>query len=402
MLVSAINTCVLKIMKSKTTTTLIPELKRTLASSAMVVGAAVIALSMPMNAYASSHFEAQLDAIEQEINAYKNQAAQLGDQAATLQAELSRITADKNAIQAQINLYQVKYDQLVLDIAANEVKLSKQKDLLSATLAQLYVNNNQSPIEILAGSESIGDYIDQQEYRSTIRDQVLGAMKEVKAIKEQLGAQKAEVEKVLADQKTQREALAAREADQARLLERTRGEEAAYKQLVGEREAQWQQAQDEMRAFLSAQNSSGSLAPAGRVKAGDIVGYVGNTGLSSGSHLHLEVRGSSGYPVNPGPYIGGWQAPGYVSQGYGESEYFYGPGGHPGIDYAASTGVPIRAVSDGILYRGCSNDVLGTSANQYGYAARVVGNDGTQVIYAHMKAGADGGACDYNTYSGGF
>ena len=39
-----------------------------------------------------------------------------------------------------------------------------------------------------------------------------------------------------------------------------------------------------------------------RVKRRDVIGYVGNTGRSTGPHLHYEVR-FHGKPVNPAPYI---------------------------------------------------------------------------------------------------
>ena len=39
-----------------------------------------------------------------------------------------------------------------------------------------------------------------------------------------------------------------------------------------------------------------------QVRKGDVIGYIGSTGRSTGPHLHYEVR-ISGQPVNPGPYM---------------------------------------------------------------------------------------------------
>jgi murein DD-endopeptidase MepM/ murein hydrolase activator NlpD len=39
-----------------------------------------------------------------------------------------------------------------------------------------------------------------------------------------------------------------------------------------------------------------------QVNAGDVIGYIGSTGFSTGPHLHFEVR-ISGNPVDPAPYL---------------------------------------------------------------------------------------------------
>ena len=48
--------------------------------------------------------------------------------------------------------------------------------------------------------------------------------------------------------------------------------------------------------------SSYTVAPGERVNKGDLIGYVGSTGRSTGPHLHYEVR-VEGDPVNPVPYM---------------------------------------------------------------------------------------------------
>jgi murein DD-endopeptidase MepM/ murein hydrolase activator NlpD len=56
-------------------------------------------------------------------------------------------------------------------------------------------------------------------------------------------------------------------------------------------------------ATLYAHMSSFAVRPGDLVERGDVLGGVGSTGLSTGPHLHWEVR-SMGQPVDPAPYLG--------------------------------------------------------------------------------------------------
>ena len=54
---------------------------------------------------------------------------------------------------------------------------------------------------------------------------------------------------------------------------------------------------------LYAHQSSLAVSVGDTVDAGEVIGYVGSTGLSTGAHLHFETR-ENGVPVDPMRYLG--------------------------------------------------------------------------------------------------
>lgn len=225
----------------------------------LVVAASALALAPFQETYADS-YDDRIRALQQEITGYQNEAANLRQQADTLQNQINALSAEKRRIQAQIDLNSAKVAQLTQQIQETQKQIEQQKELLGNNLVSLYLDNSVTPLEVLASSKSISDYIDKQEYRDTMRAKLQESIAKVKTLQEELGKQKKATEEALADQTNQRNDLAQKEAEQATLLAQTQGQEAAYEQLASQRNAQI--------AELRAQQRAANLKWAGNVSYG--------------------------------------------------------------------------------------------------------------------------------------
>ncbi|AKM80864.1 TPA: CHAP domain-containing protein [Candidatus Saccharibacteria bacterium] len=235
----------------------------------------------------ADQYDNQLSALRAQADQYQAQANELRAKADTLQNKLDEITAQKSAIEARISISQTRHDQLVQEIAQNEKKMGQAQDVLGDTLASLYVDGKISSLELLASSHNVGDFIDKQEYRSSVRDELKKSIDTIKALKKKLDADRKDLEKVLADLATQNAQLAATQAEQARLVEQTRGEEAAYQQLVNSTRSQMAEVTSQQQAYYQSLVSKGG---------GGNSGVIGSFSYSNLSPSNGAGGCSGGYP----------------------------------------------------------------------------------------------------------
>jgi len=206
---------------------------------------------------AADQYDDKIRALQQDIAKYQAEQEKLNQQAVTLESTLAKLSSQRAAIQAQIDLSQAKYDKLVLDIKQTEKDIQDNRDALGITIANLYVDDDITPIEILASSSSISDYMDKQEYRNSVRDELTEKISSIKALKTKLETQKKEVAKVLSDQKSEKATLVAKQNEQQSLLDQTKGDEAKYQQLISDSEDQIAEARAIQAAIRARLNSTG-------------------------------------------------------------------------------------------------------------------------------------------------
>jgi surface antigen/uncharacterized protein (UPF0335 family) len=196
-------------------------------------------------------YDDQIRALQQEAEGYQAEAGRLRAEADTLQTALDALNAQTAALQAQISSNEVKAAQLHEQIIETEQRITNQKEALARNLRSVYLESSITPLEMVASSKSIGDFIDKQEYRNKIRDTIQQSLDTIKRLKTELEKQKADVDHVLADQKSMHEQLAAQENEKANLLAQTQGQEANYQTMVGQKNSQITTLRQQQRAANS-------------------------------------------------------------------------------------------------------------------------------------------------------
>lgn len=268
-------------MKLRSTT----PISDSLASRAALVAVAVLVAGSGVFALGSHVFardyEAEIKAKEQEASKYNSEASRLGEMADSLQSELDKINGQITAIQGQIIDSQKKIDNLNAQIKRNEILIKQRRKAMGQVLADMHVDDQISPLEMLASSNSIGDYIDKQEQRSSLRTSLNGKIKEIKALQKKLEDNKKLVENTLRDQEAQRNVLSSKQSEKAKLVADTKNDQNAYSALAQKRNSEVAKLREEQAAANRRALGNGVSIPGGIPGGGGYPGVWANAPLDA-------------------------------------------------------------------------------------------------------------------------
>lgn len=348
-----------------------------------------LAISVPISVISTSNtyadkYDDQIRALQADIDKYNAEVSRLQGESNNLQNELEKINNEKAAIQGQIDISQAKYDKLVIQIKETEQQIADNQDVLGDTLADLYLDDNISALEMLASSKNIGDYVDKQTQRASIRDTITSTITKIKDLKADLEEQKTDVARTLGDQTNARNALSEKETEKEKLIAETQGQESAYQSLVAKSESDKLKVQQEQQAAIEAAMRRASGGGSVNILPGDPSkgGYPWEAGCYIDANAMSYGTDPLGYGCRQCVSYTAWK----VIQRTGYYPYYWGNANMwPSSARAAgfSTGSTPRANSVGVI-----------SAGQYGHVVWVeaVNGDGTIDIsqYNYYNAGGSG------------
>lgn len=204
-------------------------LKRVGGFASLVILTGVITASFIISPFArADQFDEKIRQLEAANSENRANVAQLEVQADSYQGEIERLQAEINALQEQIAANTAKRDDLQRQIEVAQAELDKQKVLLGESIKAMYVEGQITTLEMLASSKDLSEFLDKQQYRTTIQEKIKTTLDKINALKAQLKDQKTEVEKLLADQQAMNERLNASRAEQASMLAYTESQKSQF------------------------------------------------------------------------------------------------------------------------------------------------------------------------------
>lgn len=338
----------------------------------------------------------QIQSAQQQLRSVQGQKTSLQNELMAFDIKINSIQLQVNAAQAQINILNNQIAETNNQISKAESDLAKQKQIMSEYLKTMYIEGQVSTIELIAKSENFSDFVNQSEYLGTIQDNVQGTANKIVELQNKLIAEKkqqevkkAKAEQLKSQQVAKRNEIETQRSGRQYLLNQTQGSENSYKSYIANLQAKFTTLQN---AIWSQANNSGSFVSLGHVSRGDIIGYVGNTGYSTGCHLHFEIRTSPNAHVNPVSYIGDGYFVSPVSGSptipYGYSSYYFTGVFHTGVDYGSvGCNAPIKATADGEIITRVSGQTNTYPAGPviYGNYVMIKHTNGMYSLYGHMR-----------------
>ncbi len=209
----------------------------------------------------ADQYDEQIQQIQTD-NANKQTALEaLKAQATSYQDTINKLQAQITSLQSQINQNKTKRDDLQKQIEIAQKELDKQKDLLGQNIKAMYVEGEISTLEMLASSKDLSEFLDKQQYRSSVQDKIKLNLDKVNALKSQLREQKTLVEKLLSDQQLMQDDLLASRGEQSKLLSYTEEQKSQFNSQI--------EANNSQIATLRAQQAAANATLGGTAVSGD-------------------------------------------------------------------------------------------------------------------------------------
>jgi len=206
----------------------------------------------------ADQYDTQIQALKSQNAQSQSALSQLEQTAGSYQGAISTLQAQIAGVQQLIASNQAKQTALQQEMAANKIEIAQKKSGLADDLKTMYVDGQMTTIEELATSKNLSDYVDREQWRTAVQDQLNDTIQQISALQIQLQTQQAQVAQLLQAQQAQQSQLDTEQAQENQLLALNVNQQNQYNQQIASNNAQITKLQAEKVAALDALEGSSS------------------------------------------------------------------------------------------------------------------------------------------------
>jgi peptidoglycan DL-endopeptidase CwlO len=325
----------------------------------------------------ADNIDAQINALREENRKNQDAVTALQNEAVSYQDAIARLQSQIGSLQGQIDNNTAKQNDLQQKMDLNKIELEKQRSILGENIKMMYVDGAPSTIEMLASSKNLSDFVDKEEYRTSVQTKIQSTLKKIADIQNELRAQKQQVTALLTEQKSQQKTLDNARAEQSKMLAYNQGQQDAYNQKTKDNQSKITSlVAEQLRANMGSGGSALSHDPSN--------GYYpyANSGFSMST--------APGCVDNDGPDRWGYctrQCVSYaawaVERSGRRAPMYYG-NARDWVAAAQRDGVPVYTSNPQ------PGDVAISTAGTWGHAMYVESVSGGQIYVSQYNAALDG------------
>jgi peptidoglycan DL-endopeptidase CwlO len=226
---------IIKVLTAKIKSSMLKQKYKLLKNNLKIAAVLLVSLLLVGGTVGLVHadrFDEQIRQLQQQNASSQSAADQLAAQASSYQDAIDKLDQQISSLQQAIVDNQIKSDDLQKQIVQAQADLDHEKVILGENIKAMYLEGDISTLEILASSKNISDFVNKQEYHSSVQTKVKTTLDKINALKIQLTEQQRELQVAIADLKNQQSQLASAQAQQSQMLAYTEGQKAAYDQQI--------------------------------------------------------------------------------------------------------------------------------------------------------------------------
>lgn len=213
----------------------------------------VFSISRPAKA---DQFDEQIAALNRKVRDATAVADAKKSEVNTLKGKIASIEAEISAAQNQLDLTNLEIKKTQATIEKNNQEMERQKEILKENLRMIYKQGEISPLEVVASSKNLSDFVAQQQYLGAIKKKVDDNLDKIEQLKKELDQKKGQLNAQSSQQKEVVDGIAVKRAEQASILARTQGEEANYRNVIKEDSAKIAELKRQQAAIISSYSSN--------------------------------------------------------------------------------------------------------------------------------------------------